>query len=179
MIYLLLADGFEEAEALVPLDILRRGGLTVRTVGITGDEVCGAHGITVQADILPQEINEIPSLVILPGGIPGTPNLGKSPVTAPLVERTLQAGGRVAAICAAPTLLGKWGYLHGIPAVCYPGMEAELTGAVPSDERVVTAGSITTAVGMGAAYEFGLELLRLMTDDATARRVAESGLIRK
>jgi 4-methyl-5(b-hydroxyethyl)-thiazole monophosphate biosynthesis len=177
MIYLLLAEGFEEAEALVPLDILRRGGLDVKTVGITGRCVSGAHGITVTADVLPGDCTDAPELLILPGGMPGTANLDASPETDRLLSLVLSAGGRVGAICAAPSILGKRGLLRGREAVCYPGFEGALDGAIVATKSVVTSGSYTTAIGMGAAYAFGLELLSLLRGKEAAERVAVSAHI--
>ena len=177
MIYLLLADGFEETEALVPLDILRRGGLSVKTLGITGRTVTGAHGVTIEADAEPSECTEPPSLLILPGGMPGTTNLDASSETERLLSLTVASGGRVGAICAAPSILGRRGLLRGHEAVCYPGFEETLSGAVIATKAVVTSGIFTTAIGMGAAYAFGLELLRLLTDAETAETVARAAHI--
>jgi 4-methyl-5(b-hydroxyethyl)-thiazole monophosphate biosynthesis len=120
---MLLADGFEEAEALVPLDILRRGGARIKTVGITGKTVTGSHGITVEADLLPSEANETPTLLILPGGMPGTTNLDASPETERLLEKTLASGGRVGAICAAPFILGRLGLLEGKRRPAIPALK--------------------------------------------------------
>ena len=177
MIYMLLAEGFEETEAFVPLDILRRGNQKILTVGMTGKRVVGAHGIAVEADILPSEASEAPDLLILPGGMPGTTNLDASSETERLLSLTLAGGGRVGAICAAPSILGKRGLLRGCEAVCYPGFEKYLDGAVVATKSVVTSGSFTTAIGMGAAYAFGLELLRLTKGDAVANDVARAAHI--
>ena len=177
MILLLLADGFEETEALVPLDLLRRGKCDVKTVGITGKTVVGAHGIAVTADLLPSDARGKIDALILPGGMPGTTNLDASPDVDRLIERTLSYGGRLAAICAAPLVLGRRGLLKGKRAVCFPGFESELTGAVRTNARVVTDGNVTTAVGMGAAYEFGLALLSLLAGKKTAEQVRVSSLI--
>ena len=177
MILLLLANGFEETEALVPLDLLRRGKCDVKTVGITGKTVVGAHGIPVTADLLPEDVRGMIDALILPGGMPGTTNLDASPDVDRLIEQTLSDGGRLAAICAAPLVLGRRGLLTGKRAVCFPGFESELTGAVKTNARVVTDGNVTTAVGMGAAYEFGLALLSLLAGKRTAEQVRASSLI--
>lgn len=177
MILLLLADGFEETEALVPLDLLRRGKLDVKTVGITGKTVTGAHGIAVTADLLPREVKGKIDALILPGGMPGALNLDGSSDVDRLIEKTRADGGRLAAICAAPLVLGRRGLLSGKRAVCFPGFENELGGAVRSNKRVETDGDVTTAVGMGAAYEFGLALLALLAGRETAERVRSSSLI--
>lgn len=161
MILLLLADGFEEIEALTPLDVLRRLGADVKTAGISGNFVTGSHGITVKADILPEEVNldEIEH-IILPGGMPGSINLDASPYTDAFINAALSRGGKIGAICAAPLVLGRRGLLKNKEAVCYPGFEAELKGAVISEKSVVTDGNITTAKGMGAALAFSKRLAK-------------------
>ena len=171
MIYMFLADGFEEVEALCPLDILRRAGLEVTTVGIGKDTIRGAHGITVQADI-PDVMyrDSSPDMIILPGGMPGSSNLDASKTVDAALRAASRKGAFLCAICAAPMVLGKRGYLNGKKAVCYPGFEAELTDAKISDKRVVRDGSIITAAGMGVALEFGLELVAALK----GREVAES-----
>ena len=178
MIYVLLANGFEEVEALAPTDILRRAGLDVKTVGIGGSQICGSHGVRVTADILPNEATEPIDLLFLPGGMPGAKNLDESPEVDTLISRAVREGARIAAICAAPLVLGHRGLLKGLSAVCYPGFEAELEGAtVLAGERVVTDGKITTAVGMGAACELGLTLVRLLLSDEAANKIAASAFI--
>ena len=172
MVYLLLADGFEEVEALTPLDLLRRGGIDVKTVGVSGETVTGSHGIKVKADILPEDANEDAELVIFPGGRPGSLNLDAAEITDVLIERTLKNGGKLAAICAAPLIFGKRGLLMGKKAVCYPGFESYLTGAIIEKESVVTDGAFTTAKGMGAAFEFGLSLLASLTSPEKAAEIA-------
>ena len=161
MIYLLLADGFEEIEALTPLDLLRRAGKTVKTVSITEEHaVCGAHGITVLADLTPSELT-VPcdEMLILPGGMPGTKNLDASPVTDRLIRETVENAGYLSAICAAPMILGRRYLLNEKDATCYPGFEGELLGANVTDEPVVSDGSVITASGAGAALAFAAELV--------------------
>lgn len=164
MVYILLADGFEEVEAIAPLDILRRASYEVKTVSI-GDtrEVTGAHGITVLADIMASDATEDVSLLILPGGMPGTTNLDASPITDAMIKRTVASGGRLAAICAAPLILGKRGILKGKHATCFPGFEEYLEGAILYDSPVVTDGKVTTADGMRSAVQFGDELVKVLT----------------
>lgn len=175
MIIVLLAEGFEEIEALTPVDMLRRAALTVNTVGITGRTVAGAHGISVACDLLPDEVDlSLVDMVILPGGMPGTLNLFDSPFTEKAVRGVLKNGGRVAAICAAPLILGRYGLLNGGIATCYPGFENELRGAILVDRDVVTFDSITTARGMGVAVEFSLELIRLLCDESTAAKISNA-----
>ncbi len=163
MIYLLLAEGFEEIEALMPLDLLRRAGLDVQTVAITRNPVCGAHGIRVTADITPSEANEPIELLLLPGGMPGAANLDAAPEVDALLSRAVANGGHIGAICAAPMILGRRGLLAGRRATCFPGFEGELLGAnLQPGARVITDGPVTTAIGMGAAGEFGLALLHAL-----------------
>ena len=177
MIYMFLADGFEEVEALCPLDILRRAGLEVTTVGVGGkDTIAGSHGIIVQADI-PDVMyrDSAPDMIILPGGMPGSTNLDESKTVDAALRVAAKKGAFLCAICAAPLVLGKRGYLEGKKAVCYPGFEKYLSGAtVSSDETVVRDGNVITAKGMGAAFEFGLELVRALKDDKTAETIKAS-----
>lgn len=169
MIYLMLADGFEEVEALCPVDMLRRVGLAVLTVGVTGKTVTGAHGIPVVADMTPEEMLEPMEMLILPGGMPGTKHLDEWAGMDSLLARAAREGSRIAAICAAPMILGRRGLLRDHYAVCYPGYEKYLDGAKKTEGRVITDGAYTTAVGMGAAQEFGAELVNcLLGIDAAA-----------
>ena len=177
MIYMFLADGFEEVEALCPLDILRRAGLEVTTVGIGGKDVIrGAHGITVHADI-PDIMyrDSSPDMLILPGGMPGSKNLDESRIVDAVLRSASRKGAYRAAICAAPMVLGRRGLLEGKRAVCFPGFEEYLKGAtVDTENTVVRDGSIVTAKGMGAAFDFGLELVRCFKNDGTADKIKES-----
>ncbi len=181
MVYVLLADGFEEIEALTPVDILRRGGVEVRTVGITGRTVVGSHGIAVTADITPDEITEDFRMVVFPGGLPGSDHLNASPVTDRLLKAAERTGAHVAAICAAPYLLGRRGLLLDLQATSYPSerFRSQLLGARVSDERVVTDGRFTTAQGMGASAEFSLRLLTILCGEETAKSVGTAALITK
>ena len=176
MIYMFLADGFEEVEALCPLDVLRRAGLEVTTVGIGGkDTVVGAHGIVVQADI-PDVMyrDSSPEMVILPGGMPGSSNLDASKIVDAALRVASKKGAYMCAICAAPMVLGKRGYLAGKSAVCYPGFEEYLVEAEVSEDTVVCDGKIITAKGMGAAFEFGLALVEALKGKEVADRVKAS-----
>ncbi len=161
MVYMFLAEGFEEIEALCPLDLLRRAGVDIRTVSVgNGDIVTGSHGISVKADMKESELlDEKPEMVILPGGLPGTTNLEASKIVAKALEDAMANDAYVCAICAAPSVLGKRGYLRGKEAICYPGFEKYLEGAVVCDKKVVRDGKIITGAGMGVALEFGLELV--------------------
>lgn len=178
MVYLLLAEGFEEIEALAPVDILRRAGVDVKTVGITGKKVSGSHGISVEADIIPNEASDSIDMLILPGGLPGTDNLDRSPDVSILLDRALNSGAYVAAICAAPKILGIRGLLEGKKAVCYPGYEDQLFGATICNDAVVTDGKFITARGAGVAFDFAFELATLMTSAEKADAIKSSMMSR-
>ena len=163
MIAVILADGFEEIEALTPVDMLRRAGLDVKTVGLNAKIAIGSHKIPVICDLQPSEVElDKVSLVIFPGGMPGSLGLDASPFTDKVIAAVNENGGRIAAICAAPLVLGRRGLLDGKRATCYPGFEKELKGAIITDAGVVTDGNITTARGMGVALEFSKELITLI-----------------
>ena len=169
MIYFFLAEGFEEIEALCPIDILRRAGLEVKTVGIGSKQICGAHGITVTADMLDSEYQDKnPELIFLPGGIPGTLNLKASDTVQRAIKEALECDAYIAAICAAPMILGELGLLQGKEAVCYPGFEDKLIGARISEKKVVQDSKILTAKGMGAALDFGLMIAQIFKGKKTA-----------
>ncbi len=160
MIYMFLAEGFEEVEALAPLDLLRRAGLSVTTVGVGGKTVTGAHGISVLADLADTEYcDDTPEMIFLPGGMPGTLNLAKSEVVQSAIRTAVKTDAYLAAICAAPSILGDLGLLRGKEAIAYPGFEERLVGATVSKKRVVRDGKILTAAGMGVAVEFGLAIV--------------------
>ena len=173
MVYILLAPGFEEAEALVPADLLRRANIETALVTVTGKPVPGSHGITVTADIALEDVDlSKADMVVLPGGGLGYKNLGREPQVERLVKEAAEKGLWVAAICAAPTLLGKWGLLTGKDAVCYPGMEEGLTGAqARMDQRFVTDGKIITGRAAGSAFDFGLALVEALAGRDEAGKV--------
>ncbi len=177
MVYMFLAQGFEEVEALCPLDLLRRANVDVRTVGIGGMQITGAHGITVIADMSDSDFTELrdhaPDMVILPGGMPGSLHLDASPVVDNALRTALSANAYLCAICAAPLVLGRRGLLEGKRATCYPGFEDELKGAIDIGGKVIRDGKIITAVGMGVALEFGLELVSVLKDPETAGKIKD------
>ncbi len=179
MTYLFLAEGFEEIEALCPLDLLRRAGVKVTTVGVGAKVIRGSHGIEVIADMTTFEAekalrsNPI-DMVILPGGMPGTLNLKADPTVMRFLDEAVGTGKLVAAICAAPSILGERGLLAGREAICFPGFEAKLTGAKISDKKVVRDGNFITAKGMGVALDFGLALVAAMVDQAKADELRAS-----
>lgn len=176
MVYLFLADGFEEIEALTQADYLRRAGIELKTVGVTGKTVLGAHKIPVVCDITEAEVvlDETLEMVILPGGIPGVPNLGKSRVVADALAYADRHGKYIAAICAAPTLLAKYGYLEKKNAVCYPAMKGELSGANYTGKSVVRDGNLITGEAAGASELFSFELIRALRSVEKAEEVRSS-----
>jgi protein deglycase len=158
---LFLAPGFEEIEAISTIDILRRADIQVYSVSITGDvRVVGAHGIAVEADILYPDVDfEKTDMLILPGGAPGTKNLNVHEGLKAALLKFAEEGKPLAAICAAPRILGQLGILDGKEATCYPGNEEYLKDAKLSKLMVVQDGSIITASGPGAAIEFALKIV--------------------
>lgn len=162
--YLFLANGFEETEAISPLDLLRRAGADVKTVGIGGKKVVGSHGIEVTADLDEKDFSGFDGdFVIFPGGMPGTLNLDRSSVVEKSLKSALDKGAYICAICAAPALvLGKRGLLAGKKATCYPGMEENLLGAVPVTDPVAVDGKFITSRGLGTAVEFGLAIVEAL-----------------
>ena len=157
MFYVFLANGFEEIEALAPVDFLKRMGVEVVTVGVSGDVINGAHNIRVVADIplCEVQLNDELQGVMLPGGMPGADNLDKCPDVHKAIDYCIANNKVVSAICAAPFVLGKKGLLEGKNATCFPGFEGELKGATVLPDGVVTDGNIITARGAGVAWEFG------------------------
>lgn len=178
--YVFLADGFEEIEGLTVVDILRRAGADTQTVSVMGrKEITGSHRITLQADLVFEETSfEDGTLFVLPGGMPGTKHLGAHEGLTSLLKKAAAEGKRVAAICAAPSVLGDLGLLEGKHAVCYPGFEDRLKGAQVEFTPVVTDGNITTSRGMGTAIPFALSLVAQLTGTEKAEELAK-GIIYK
>ena len=177
MVYILLGQGFEEAEALVTADVLRRGNVPVSLTGIGGAAVTGGHGITVLCDTSVEEVSlSAGDTVMLPGGMGGVRSMESSGEAMALI-RQAAAGDELylAAICAAPTLLARAGLLgSGHKAVCYPGMENLLTEAgaeAPMDCPAVVCGKLITSQAPGTAYDFALALLAVLAGEDTARAV--------
>lgn len=177
MIYALLADGFEEIEAVTVIDILRRAGKEVAIVGITEDTdyVSGAHGIKLKYDITVNRVDiDKTDVLFLPGGMPGTKNLADSADVNSLILRAFAAGKTIAAICAAPMVLGHAGILNGIRCCCFPGFESELAGAVVTSDAVVLDRNIITARGVGVAIDFALKITEHLCGAATAEKLKSS-----
>ncbi len=176
MIYIFLANGFEEVEALATVDVLRRADLNVKIVGIGSDVITGAHGISTVCDATDGDLTpgEDIEAVILPGGMPGTLNLERSDKVNAFIDYAVENGKLLCAICAAPSILGHKGMLRGKKAVCFPGFESELEGAELSDSFVVSHGNIITAKGMGSAVKFGLAIASVFVGKAKAKKIEES-----
>lgn len=174
MIYVFLAEGFEEIEALTPVDCLRRAGLTVQTVGVGGTVIRGSHGIPVTADITDAEIqlSDALEMIVLPGGMPGTLNLGKSEAVQKAIAYCSENDKWISAICAAPSILGDLGLLSGKKATCYPGFEDRLTGAETLAVPTVRDGKFITGRGPGAAMDFALALISVLKSPDEARKIA-------
>ncbi len=173
MVYVMLADGFEEVEAIEPIDILRRGGVEVQTVGVKGKTVTGAHGIPIIADIEIREVDmESMDLLMLPGGA-GHEILDASNAVHALISYAVTHGIYISAICAAPSILGKKLILEGKRATCFPGYEKYLYGADIIGEKAVVDGKIITGKGAGAAADFGFAMLEILKDKETADKIKE------
>ena len=168
-----LADGFEEGEALIPVDLLRRAGAEVTIASISASLcVQGAHGICVTADTLAEGLPlEEYGMVVLPGGIPGTPNLAANKTVTDTCVSFAKSGKKVAAICAAPSVLASLGLLEGRKATAHAGFQDKLAGAEVLDTEVVVDGNITTSYGLGGAIPFALELVRQLAGQAEADRI--------
>ena len=178
MVYLFLADGFEEIEALCVLDFLRRAKVEVTTVGVSGRVANGSHRIPVVCDITENELDLESEfdMVILPGGLPGSTNLDNSEVVDKMIKRANDEGKFICAICAAPFILGKRGILKGKRAVCYPGFEKELIGATIVNQGVVRDGKIITGRAMGSAHDFGLEIVEALCGKEVREQLKEAVL---
>ena len=160
MIYVFLAEGFEECEALAPIDILRRANIDVKTVGVGDKTITGAHGISVNCDTVNKDLSlENLEGIILPGGMPGTVNLEKDDTVQSIIDYAWKNNLLISAICAAPSILGHKNLLNGKKATCFPGFEKDLLGAEVCDMPVVKDGNVITAFGAGAAFDFGFEIL--------------------
>ncbi len=172
MIALFLAQGFEEIEALAVVDVLRRAELPVKTVGVGGREITGAHNICVKTDLEEKEIStDELEAVVLPGGMPGTLNLEKSPIVRACVRYCYENGLYVCAICAAPSILGHMGLTEGKKIACFPGFEKELKGAVDTDLSVVTDGKMVTGKGPGVAVDFALEIVAQLCGKSESSKI--------
>lgn len=177
MVYVFLAEGFEEMEALSPVDLLRRAGIEVNTVGVGSEIVTGSHGISVTADITVDKIklNDKLQMIVLPGGMPGTKNLELNPDVLGAVDYCADNNRYIAAICAAPRILGHKGLLDGRYAACFPVYEKELKGAIQSARLVAVDGKYITAKGAGCSLKFALKLVEVLTSKDKAESL-EAGM---
>lgn len=177
MVYIFLADGFEEIEALCPLDLLIRAEISVKTVSVSEDKIVkGCHDISVYADMTKCELDPAiePEMVVLPGGRGGAFKLDSDETVKKYITETNERGGFIAAVCAAPMVLGNMGLLNGKEAVCYPGFEQYLTGAKISANKVVRDGNIITGKGMGVSLDFGLKLIEALKGSECAEKIKGS-----
>ncbi len=173
MVYILLGEGFEETEALVPADLLRRAGVPVSLVGLERLDVTGSNGITVHADLtLDQVDREAMEMLVLPGGLGGVESIQMNLFALALIQWAYDKGCWLCAICAAPTILARQGFIDRRKAVCYPGMEDEMGSAVVQlGKSVVTDGRIITAEAAGSAFEFALHLIEVLRGADAAQAV--------
>lgn len=179
--YMFLTGGFEETEALVTLDLMRRAGIDVKTVGVGSLTVIGAHGISVAADIAESDIdiNNCDG-ILLPGGMPGTENLFASETVSCVLNHCHKNGKLIAAICAAPIILGRKGMLDGKRAVCFPGFENEMGKVLFTDMPCVSDDNIITAKGAGAVFEFSHRIIEYIKSkkeaDAIITQIQHKGI---
>jgi protein deglycase len=176
----LLADGFEEVEAVTPIDYLRRAGVDVKTLGLTGKTVSGSHGIKIEADLGSEGFSRDFDCVVVPGGGRGADNIAASPQAVFLIKRHFGAGKLVAAICAAPAVVlhGACGILGGRRFTCFPGLETKVTGASFSEDRVVVDGNLITSRAAGTAGEFARAIVAKLVGDSAAKELEEKVLLR-
>ncbi len=176
MVYVFLAEGFEEIEALAVIDILRRAEIPVKIVGVGGKNIRGAHQITVSADMEINDISEDADFYVLPGGMPGTENLYADDRLKTLIKKAYDGGKYLCAICAAPLILGRLGILNGKNACCYPGFEKELAGANVLYEPVAADGNIITARAAGAAHLFAFKIVETIKGEDAANSIKKAML---
>lgn len=180
MVYMLLGTGFEETEAIAPLDLLRRAGVEIATVGITGKIVYGSHGIGVEADILPGEMDLANmEMIILPGGLGGVASARASQEALSALRYAWENSRYVAAICAGPTVLADLGITDGKNATCFPGCEGQMGSAnmIP-DAAAVRDGRLITGTSAGCAIPFGLKLIEALKGTEMAEKIAKQIVIR-
>lgn len=176
MVYVFLANGFEEMEALAPVDLLRRAGVEVFTVGVGSDMIVSSHNIPVKTDTTVDKIvlNDELEMIVLPGGMPGTLNLEANSVVQSSIDYCVENKKYVCAICAAPSILGHKGLLKGRNAICFPGFEEDLCGAIISEKYVVSDGNFITARGAGVAVDFGLEIVKALGGSELSNKIRET-----
>lgn len=179
MVYMLLGTGFEETEAIAPLDLLRRAGVEVKTVGLNGKIILGSHRIPVEADLTLSQFDPGDGeMIILPGGLGGVASILACDAALNAVRQVWDAGHYVAAICAGPTILAKLGITDGLHATCYPGCEAQMGNAIIENQAAVMDGRCITGTSAGCAIPFGLKLIEALKGEEEARRIAGQIVIR-
>ena len=180
MVYVLLGTGFEEMEAIAPIDLLRRAGIEVKTVGVTGKTVYGSHGIGVEADILPEDMElDAMEMIVLPGGLGGVASTRASKPALDTLRYGWDQGRFVAAICAGPTVLADLGITDGRNATCYPGCEGQMGSAnMQPGAAAVRDGKLITGTSAGCAIPFALELIRALRGEEKAQAIAQQIVIR-
>lgn len=180
MVYVLLGTGFEEMEAIAPIDLLRRSGIEVKTVGVTGKTVYGSHGIGVEADILPEDMElDAMEMIVLPGGLGGVASARASKPALDALRYGWDQGRFVAAICAGPTVLADLGITDGRNATCYPGCEGQMGSAnMQPGAAAIRDGKLITGTSAGCAIPFALELIRALRGEEKAQAIAQQIVIR-
>jgi 4-methyl-5(b-hydroxyethyl)-thiazole monophosphate biosynthesis len=180
MVYMFLANGFEEIEALYTLDVLRRAGIEIKTVGVSSEVATGSHNIPVVCDITKDmlPLTDDFDMIILPGGMPGSTNLDNDPVVNKYIDLAVNGGKLICAICAAPFILGKSGILKGKRATCFPGFEKYLEGAEVVDAGVVRDGKVITGRAMGSAHEFALTILEALKGKEAAEEMKKTIILK-
>ncbi|MFW6245290.1 MAG: DJ-1 family glyoxalase III [Fibrobacterota bacterium] len=169
-----LAEGFEEVEAVTCIDLLRRAHIEVTVLGLDSLEVRGAHNIWIRTDMQLKDFSSQFDALVLPGGMPGTNNLASSDTLRDLIKKSHSEGKICAAICAAPTVLGRAGILTGKKVACYPGFEDRLMGGEPVKDQVVVDGNIITSRGVGTSIPFALELISRLQGKEAATTVSSA-----
>ena len=180
MVYMLLGTGFEETEAIAPLDLLRRANIDVKTVGLNGKIIYGSHGIGVEADMLIEQLEPADlEMVILPGGLGGVASIRACARAMDVIRFAWETGKYTAAICAGPTVLADLGITEGKQATCYPGCEDAMGRAMLADNAAaIQDGHLITGTSAGCAIPFGLALIRALKGESEADRIAEQIVIR-
>ena len=179
MVYIILGKGFEEAEAIVPCDMLRRAGVDVRLAGIGAREIVGGHGIAVCADCIAEETDlTAAEMIVLPGGMGGVKSILGSETVLHAVKTVYANEGYAAAICAGPTVLARLGITDGKRVTCYPGCEADMGNARPCGENAVIDGRVVTDKAPGTAYDFAMALIEVLRGKEAAKKVAAGAVYR-
>lgn len=179
-VYLFCADGFEEIEGLTVVDLLRRAGITIEMVSITGSKkVTGSHGIALETDLLFEEADKAADMLVLPGGMPGTTSLGAHEGLLARLSSQYEAGGWIAAICAAPSVFAKAGFLKDRRATSYPTCLDGLCVKEYVEEPVVIDGNVITSRGLGTAIDFALTIISVLQSPEAAERIAASVIYRQ